>query len=309
MYEAKSLMFLYCVSPVHMGAGQALGVVDNPIQRERHTGHPVFAGSGIKGALRDEFEAAKGKELTNRIFGPSGEGEQASDHAGCVSFSDAQLVLFPARSLRHSFVWITCATALDRLRRSAVLCGETEAVPACAGVERMGARPAEPKEFGPEGVVLESFALTPLGTSDDGARQVAQWLAKHALPRGSGLDPFAEKLTKHLVVVSDQVFNHFVTHGTVVEPHVAIDDASGTVAEGLLFYTENLPPESLLVSTVLASQERRKRGDGGGLGASSVLDEIKVLATRWVQLGGDATTGRGQVVLRWAATEGQKGGR
>jgi len=29
-----------------MGAGQAVGVIDNPIQRERHTGHPFFASSG-----------------------------------------------------------------------------------------------------------------------------------------------------------------------------------------------------------------------------------------------------------------------
>jgi CRISPR/Cas system CMR subunit Cmr4 (Cas7 group RAMP superfamily) len=40
-----------------MGAGSAVGVIDNPIQRERHTGHPCFAGSGIKGAMRHGFEA------------------------------------------------------------------------------------------------------------------------------------------------------------------------------------------------------------------------------------------------------------
>jgi CRISPR-associated protein Cmr4 len=53
VFTANKLMFLYAVTPVHMGPGTALGVIDNPIQREVHTGHPVFAGSGIKGALRD----------------------------------------------------------------------------------------------------------------------------------------------------------------------------------------------------------------------------------------------------------------
>jgi CRISPR-associated protein Cmr4 len=45
MFEQKAAVFLYAVSPVHMGAGQAIGVIDNPIQRERHTRntqHPHF---------------------------------------------------------------------------------------------------------------------------------------------------------------------------------------------------------------------------------------------------------------------------
>jgi len=52
MFEKKAILFLYTVSPVHMGAGTATGIIDNPIQRERHTNHPSFAGSGIKGAIR-----------------------------------------------------------------------------------------------------------------------------------------------------------------------------------------------------------------------------------------------------------------
>lgn len=38
MFQKQLTVFLYAVSPVHMGAGQAIGVIDNPIQRERHTG-------------------------------------------------------------------------------------------------------------------------------------------------------------------------------------------------------------------------------------------------------------------------------
>jgi CRISPR-associated protein Cmr4 len=42
MFQTSATVFLYAVSPVHMGAGQAIDVIDNPIQRERHTGHPYF---------------------------------------------------------------------------------------------------------------------------------------------------------------------------------------------------------------------------------------------------------------------------
>jgi hypothetical protein len=37
MLERQASVFLYAVSPVHVGAGQAIGVIDNPIQREKHT--------------------------------------------------------------------------------------------------------------------------------------------------------------------------------------------------------------------------------------------------------------------------------
>ncbi|MGQ9918070.1 MAG: RAMP superfamily CRISPR-associated protein, partial [Bryobacteraceae bacterium] len=71
MFQKQSAVFLYAVSPVHMGTGQAIGVIDNPVQRERHTGHPCFAGSGIKGAVRHGFVQLGGDAgLVNDIFGP-----------------------------------------------------------------------------------------------------------------------------------------------------------------------------------------------------------------------------------------------
>ncbi len=121
MFEEKAAMFLYSVSPVHMGAGTAIGAIDNPIQRERHTAHPMIAGSGLKGALRHHWlPQFEDKDLINRIFGPEAA---ASDHAGAVSFGDAQLVLFPVRCLKRSFVYATCPTALARLQRMLLLAG------------------------------------------------------------------------------------------------------------------------------------------------------------------------------------------
>jgi CRISPR-associated protein Cmr4 len=315
MYEAKSLMFLYCVSPVHMGAGQALGVVDNPIQRERHTGHPVFAGSGIKGALRDDFEAAKGKDLTNRIFGPETD---ASDHAGCVAFSDAQLVLFPVRSLRESYVYATCPTALGRLRRMALLAGVEAgwAVPDLANDELclaladsglfIKAR-RDNKEV--DTVTLEAFQFTrSLDTSAaERAGEAARWIADRAVP--APVDPddphkhFREKIRRHLVVLSDTRFSHFVENATLVEPHVRINDESGTADDGGLFYTENVPPEAVFVATFMASKARVKRGesDAGVRAANEVMEVVaQALHGRLVQLGGDATSGRGLMLVNLA---------
>ena len=310
MFEEKRLMFLYCVSPVHMGAGQALGVVDNPIQRERHTGHPVFAGSGIKGALRDVFEAVKGKDMTNRIFGPETD---ASDHAGCVAFTDAQLVLFPVRSLRESFVYATCPTALGRLRRMAELAGEKIdwKIPAVSddfclavgdsGLTVKGKRDGQEMET----VILETFQFKKSLNQDTAAEvaEIAKWLAKCCLPQDESYKFFRDKLAKHLVVLSDTRFSHFVENATTVEPHVRISDESGTADDGGLFYTENVPPESVFVSLVVTSKERVKRGEAsdGRLSAQQAMSKVEgAISGEVVQIGGDATSGRGLVAVTFA---------
>jgi len=46
MFEKKAALFLYNISLVHMSADNATGrITGNPVQRERHTKHPIFAGS------------------------------------------------------------------------------------------------------------------------------------------------------------------------------------------------------------------------------------------------------------------------
>lgn len=324
MFEQKALMFLYCVSPVHMGAGQALGVVDNPIQRERHTGHPLFAGSGIKGALRDQFLAAQleangndrdaAKRLTNQIFGPEAE---ASDHAGAVAFTDAQVVAFPVRSLRESFVYATCPTALARLKRAAELAGLAVgwSVPApsnddvCVAQANSGLT-VKAKLDGREvdTIILESFQFTV--SLDSSAKEqlgkVASWLAEQAIPADQSYAHFRSKLGKHLVVLSDTRFDYFVNNATTVEPHVRISDESGTADDGGLFYTENVPPEAIFHSLVMTSRQRVKRGEGSDKESSTKPKNAKeilallrnALHEKVVQIGGDATSGRGLVVAR-----------
>src|SRR5690606_27982504 len=75
------------------------------------------AGSGLKGAVRHHFARAwYDQPLINRLFGPE---RDASEHAGAIAFTDAVLVAFPVRSLKNTFVYATCPTALARLKRLA----------------------------------------------------------------------------------------------------------------------------------------------------------------------------------------------
>lgn len=297
MFEARQLVFYTCVSPVHMGAGQAVGAIDNPIQREVHTGHPLIAGSGLKGAVRHHFTRTwKDDQLIARLFGPE---RNASEHAGAIAFTDAALVAFPVRSLKNTFVYATCPTALARLKRLAADAAKW-AVPTVA---EGSAKIASDRALSSNRLVLEAFDFA--ATPDEGTKAIADWLAANALPQGAEHEFFRNKLKTDLVLLSDTEFGHFVRHATVVEPHVKIDNDTGTAAQGALFYTENLPSEALLAGLLLASVERRKGRDTEGLmDAEAVLaavlrdaNERQGLADHLLQVGGDATTGRGLIVV------------
>ncbi len=300
MFQASQLVFYSCLSPVHMGAGSAVGAIDNPIQREVHTQYPVIAGSGLKGAVRHHFNRTWQAEtqLIARLFGPDTD---ASDHAGAIAFTDAQLVAFPVRSLKNTFVYATSATALARLKR---LAGEKApwAVPDVPEGQALVVPGTRAMSNGR--LVLEAFDF--VAKEDSAVSAVAEWLSQYSLPAGSEHDYFRRKLAADLVVLGDTEFSHFVRHATVVEAHVRIKDATGTADDGGLFYTENLPPESLLAGLVMASVERQSKKDKREvlLDADGVLAAVlhgkgapSGLTGRLLQVGGDATTGRGLIAV------------
>lgn len=58
------------------------------------------------------------------------------------------------------------------------------------------------------------------------------------------------------MLLSDTDFGYFAKNAMLVEPHVRINHDTGTADDGGLFYTENLPPESLLIAPLMASKTR-----------------------------------------------------
>lgn len=314
MFEKHAAVFLYAVSPVHMGAGQAVGVIDNPIQRERHTGHPCFAGSGIKGAVRHGFEAlSKGaqidkplKEVIDAFFGPSPDPVERGGkdlHAGAISFGDAQLVALPVRSLKGGYVYATCPQALSRAQRLMGLIGIEVKWPLLS-VEDGQCLVANPMLLSGDKLHLEAFEYVAQEKESAAIKTIAADLAAKALPEGDGYGFFRkkmggddkDKIASDLIVISDTDFAYFAQNAMLVEPHVCIDPTTGTAKGTGLFYTENLPPESLMIAPMLASKTRTGRDEEP---AEGVMAKIRnVIDGKLLQIGGDVTTGRGLVVAK-----------
>ena len=294
MFEKTAAVFLYAVSPVHMGAGQAVDVIDNPIQRERHTQHPCFAGSGIKGAVRHSYAALGGsKDDIARLLGP--DSGSSPLHAGAVSFGDAQMLALPVRSLKGGYVYATCPQALARAQRLLHLAGIAAPWPAVR-VDEGHCLFANPALLSGDKLHLEAFEYVAKASNE--LAQIAADLAQRALPQGEAYQFFADKLKTDLVLLSDTDFGYFAKNAMLVEPHVRINPETGTADDGGLFYTENLPPESLLIAPLMASQTRTGKQDDH-LSAEEVFTRLKpLLDGKLLQVGGDATTGRGLVVAK-----------
>lgn len=273
MPNAGAILYLRALTALHPGAGAALGAVDLPVQRERHTNWPMIPGASIKGVLRD----ACAESLRKRLFG---EGDETGTSAGALSFTDARLLGFPVRSLKGVFAWVTCPQALERWKRDAALVG--------LAVGWNGA------EFGEdEALVSRNSPCLHEG------RIILEEFCFHCKHASLEFFPLLKNFERpRLAVIDDSAFSHFVQYATEVTARIRLEDETKTVKEKHLFYQEFLPAETLLYSLVLAADAR----DGSNVKAEQNLRDFQ--PPPFLQIGGDETTGKGLCELELKTREG-----
>jgi len=284
-----ALLFLHAQTGLHPGSGTALGTVDLPVQRERHTQWPIIPASTLKGVLRDACRRTAGNNgALFAVFGP--ETAEADKHAGALNLTDARLLAFPVRSLKGVFAWVTCSAVLGRLRRDLKLLANE------GSGWQLPAEPARNKALCPASspllvdgtkLVLEEFEFDRTGDAD----HIANWVAQQAIVD----EPTQQRLKRHLVVLHDDDFTHFVRHATEVVARIRLDDERKTVKTGALFYEEFLPPETLFYSVVLAHPSRRETDPKT---AQDILTYLRQHVPTILQIGADETIGKGLCAVR-----------
>lgn len=286
-----ALLFLHALTGLHPGSGTALGVVDLPVQRERHTHWPTIPGTSLKGVIRAEAfghepDPKKPSDEFLAVFGP--DTKNAAEHAGAVAFTDARILAFPVRSLKGVFAWVTCPAVLARLSRDQELAGTLPPiqVPKVTGEQALVGTNSSLEIIAGNrnGLVLEEFDFTTVHAAD--ADRIAAWIAERAVAD----DATQDRIKSHLAVISDDAFGHFVQHATEVTARIALNYETKTVANGALFYEEFLPPETLFYSLLIAQKARRK---DVRLDAAGVLGWITKLDLKTIQIGGGETIGKG----------------
>lgn len=310
MFKEAVPFFMYCETPLHVGSGTELGVVDLPIQRERHTGFPKVESSGLKGALRECFQKKEEVSLSNKsytsdkersyllyhAFGP----ESGDKHSGSLGFTDARLLLFPVKSMKGIFAWITCPRVLQKLKAELAYCGKDSAnfvVP----VEESTPKGCKLFIGNSSKIVLEEYTIDIKSKDNNDCTTIAEWLSDNLFNSNESLKYWREKMKTELVVLKDDDFRDFVEMSTEVVTRIKIDSETGTVKKGHLFTEEYLPAESILYSLVLAAPVFGKE-EGKGLFEQDSVSEEKLVLSYFTenidavfQLGGNATTGKGLV--------------
>ena len=294
----SALLFIHCLTSMHPGAGTALGVVDLPVQRERHTQWPTVPGSSLKGVLRAACASSAGRRSEHVLAAFGSETASDSDHAGAVSVSDARLLAFPVRSLKGVFAWTTCPSVLSRLTRDLGIIGG-QGLPGVPEVAENEAATIPSSPLGIDGrALLEEFdfglAEGPLASA------VSDWIANQAVA-DSGTK---ERIKSHTAILHDNDFTHFVRHATEVTARVGLDYQRKTVRKGALFYEESLPPETLFYALVTAEAGRWHGHCESGLGPIAWL---RGELNGTLQIGGSESVGKGICAVRLVAPDEELG--
>jgi CRISPR-associated protein Cmr4 len=309
------ILYLFTRTPLHVGAGSSVGAIDQPIQRERHTGFPVIPASSLKGTFADAWNGELHEESNDRggtkkvrvrqdgsvsaaawLFGSDSD---KHPFAGAVQFSEARLLTFPIRSARGSFAWVTCPLALARAVRDGV--PGVKAIEGAAlkvltgdkGDEHVLFAKSGPLTLG-EKVVLEEYTFTHAGELPSG---LGDALAKLLKEGEQELDPVWKEVASRLVILSDGMMSFFAQNACEVAQHVRISDETGTAEGGALFNQENVPSETLFYSVIQffpgrGEKFKDKKPD------DAVTEFSTKLAGQVFQFGGDASTGLGYCTIK-----------
>lgn len=256
-------MYILTQTPLHIGAGNEVGIVDAPIQRESHTKFPIIPGSSIKGVIKDYMDISKeGDEL----FGIESE---VKKQAGQLSFGEAKLLLFPLRSAKGCYALATCPLALNRFIRAL---GKEITTPTvedgkcyCIGnikIEKTN------------DVILEEYKFEVIGEIE---KNIIEILKNNILKDGV-LDK-----CENFVILSDGDFSDFSKTACQVQQHIAIDNKTGIVKQGALFNMEVVPSETLFFSSIISIY--------GDADSNAVFEKFS--ETKLIQFGGKASTGLG----------------
>ncbi|MGB9639156.1 MAG: type III-B CRISPR module RAMP protein Cmr4, partial [bacterium] len=259
------LLFMYALTPVHMGSGQSLSYVDLPIQREKVTSFPVLWSSGIKGVFRNNFSRyldinSDNKNLVDTIFGPEDSDDSFSS---CISITDAKILFYPVRSLKGVFAYITSPFVLKRFfnELSSLLNKNNELNKNNAFNDLKNLNLEDNKivikndsilKISDSQVALEEFVfdIDSNNNIDSDNNNLVKALFKVKLFKELkglvGDNDFEERVA----IVSDNVFKDFVNYSVEIRTRIRIDQEKGVTKEGALFTQEFTPSNSIFYSFI-----------------------------------------------------------
>ena len=254
--------FIKAITPLHVGSGSDLGVVDMPIQRESHTGFPKIEASSLKGSIRSEFTEQNSEEDAKKIFG-------TGDKAGDIGFSDAKILFFPVKSVKGVFAYISCPMVLKRLEEDLELGDNEEFTLPKINVSDEECIVFSDKNSINANVILEEYSFIIANKKDANKKMIFETF--------NIVLPSFNELKTRLVIISDDNFTHFVKNSTEVITRIKIgEDGVVDKKAGALFTEEYLPSETIMYALALGE-----------------INKFIENTPDTLQIGGNSTLGKG----------------
>ena len=320
MFKQSGLITYYALTPIHVGAGSSVSYIDLPVQRERHTSFPIMAGSGLKGVFRALAERDREINNIDEIFGPD-DGNKGSS---CVAFTDAKILLYPVRSVKNTFAWITCPFVLKRFKEDLESAGkkiENFSIPEVSDDKIIVASNSlliinnNPKKVGLEEFV---FDVDDSKIDPDLINAISKYIPNTETTKNNQNKETTETtknnqnkettettqgLSERLAIVSDNVFTDLVNYAVEVRTRIKINQTTGTAQSHALFTIEMVPSESIFYSLIFADEPKIKNNsnDNSNNDTNGVISKINKLIdnNKVIQVGGDETIGLGFVKVKF----------
>lgn len=302
MYTKVEPFFLHSMTAVHAGSGSEVGLVDLPIQREQHTGHPKIEASSLKGAIRAtafglQYNDEKKFQMT---FGSEAKANREDEtFSSAVGFSDARTLLFPVRSAKGVFAWVTSPGVLARFTDELLSFPQQlseELEEQLNKLEIPEENTTSSKKLLHNGkLVLDQYTYEV--QENNFASKWAEWLDEQLKTRKG------KQVIDKLVILSDDNFTDFVKLSTEVNARIKIDYKTGIVDRGALWYEENLPAETVMYSLMFAGNVRAV--DKQLLDDYQTAEDVVAFMKRddvmppVIQMGGNSTLARGMMKKMW----------
>lgn len=279
MYKEKEVVLWQALTPLHVGGNFEFSVVDQPIQREGHTGFPKIESSSLKGSLRHHLvKTAASESDIKSLFGSAD-----ADAASAIALSDARLLLFPVRSAKGIFAYVTSPYIIERFQKELSLFASEseenlvsfEQIPAvCDEASAVLIKTKKDQK----NLLLEEFCYQNVVVNESFSTFIEKLAVKYGLNE--------DMLLKHTVLIPDDDFSYYVQHSTEITTRIRINEETGIVADGALFHEEYVPAETIFYNVFLAT----KRGNQE---AAHWMKQFKDLLPPVLQVGGNATLGKG----------------
>jgi len=353
--KRRKIAFYHCHTPLHIGSGTTLDIIDLPIQREAHTDFPVMPSTSIKGVIRGEYwskilkqanllnendflnppdNPKELKKLFKKIFKLKDNIDNSDfencwknleenekdkflncirnfleevdenrlknfwnfreffdlfgygDKEGDIIFTDGKVLLFPVKSVKGVFAWITCPLVLERFERDTEC--KIDLPDEVKNLKENEAVVGKDLLIGDNYLVLEELSFEDISgkleSQDNNNKTDILKEINSLLPEGLDKEIPASKIA----ILSNNNFRYFVKNHTEVNARTRIDQATGTVKEGALWYEELVPVETIFYNLILS---RNNSDDNNNLELISSF--IKGNNEGIFQFGGDETLGRG----------------